>query len=510
MSMKQYLLAQDIGTSAAKATLFTVEGELVRTCSAAYEVSAPHPGWAQQDAMDWWGAFCQNNKEILKDIEPASVAAVSVSGQMMGCLPVGKDGLPLGPSMIWADGRATKEAEEIREIIGHQDFFHITGMSISENYALPKILWLKTHFPDIYEKTYYFQQSKDFIVQRLTGKYVTESSDAQYYHAYDILKNCWSEKLLGAFGLNAEKLPPLVPAGTLVGHVRTEIARECGLPEGTPVVEGLGDGRAALIGTGVLEAGDAYISLGTSSWLSFISNSAELDADSGQDKIVFIKPGIFVAGGTMNAGGHSYDWMRRTLCEPEISRAQFTQESVHDLINQLVVESRPGANGVLFLPYLLGERDPYLDPKARGAFLGLSSGTTRADLCQSVMEGVAMHLNLFRLKAAETESIKTMRIVGGGAKNPVWRQIFADIFGMPIIETNVSDEAGSLGTAVMAGIGAGIYKDVKAVLRFQKIRSVTQPRTEYSELYAAMQQVFNDSYYSLKNASHVLADLQLV
>lgn len=505
--METYLLAQDIGTSAAKAALFSTDGRLMRTCSAAYEVQSPHPGWAQQNAMDWWNAFCQNNRTILEGIDPSCLAAVSVSGQMMGCLPVGRDGSPLFPALIWADGRAVPQADLIRRTVGHRVFFSITGMGISENYALPKILWLREHEPEIYEKTFCFQQSKDFIVQKLTGQFVTESSDAQYYHAYDILRGCWSSRLLDAFGVEKERFPRLVQAGTQVGCVLPGVAAECGLPAGTPVVEGLGDGRAALVGTGVLDIGDAYISLGTSSWLSLISTSTELDPDSGEDKIVFIEPGVFVCGGTMNAGGYSFDWMRRVLCGPEAAQARAQGGSVYDHIDVLTKSSRPGAGGVLFLPYLLGERDPYLDPNARGAFLGLSSHTTRADLCRSVMEGVAMHLNLFKQKLEQTEQIKTMRIVGGGAKNPVWRQIFADVMNMPILETNVSDEAGSLGTAVMAGVGVGLYQDVRAVRDFQRVLSVTQPNPQNRAVYAAAQTVFNGAYAAVRDVSHALAAL---
>ena len=503
-----YLLAQDIGTSAAKATLFSAEGQLLRTCSTAYTVDEPHPGWAQQDAMDWWLAFCENNRIILEGIDVSQLAAVSVSGQMMGCLPVAQTGEPLGPALIWADGRALEEAEQIRQTVGHRRFFSITGMSISENYSLPKILWIRKHFPEIYEKTYCFLQSKDFITQKLTGEFVTESSDAQYYHAYDIIRNCWSQELLDVFCLDGNKFPRLVKAGTPVGTVRQEIAEECHLPAGTPVVEGLGDGRAALIGTGVLSIGDAYISLGTSSWISLISTSAELDPDRGEDKIVFIEPGVYVCGGTMNAGGYSFDWMRRTLCQPEERAAREAGTSVYEQIDLLTAGSGPGAGGVMFLPYLLGERDPYLDPNVRGAFLGLSSRSTRADMCRSVMEGVAMHLNLFKQQLEQTEQIHSMRIVGGGAKNPVWRQIFADIFNMPILETNVSDEAGSLGTAVMAGIGVGLYRDVSVVHRFQKVLSITYPNPENRKLYDEMQNVFNGAYAAVRDISHALTHIQ--
>ena len=503
-----YLLAQDIGTSSAKAALFTSDGVLVRSCSTFYEVQRPAPNWAQQNAEVWWDAFCENNHKLLDGLDISCLAAISVSGQMMGCLPIDTTGSPLYPSIIWEDGRALEQAKKIEKIYGEDAFYLITGMHISENYALPKIMWLKETQPDIYRRTACFLQSKDYIVYRMTGKMVTEATDAQYYHCFDILKNQWSADLLNAVEIGIDKFPKLVKSGTIVGHVQPSIARECGLPSGLPVVEGLGDGRAALVGTGVLSIGDAYISLGTSSWMSFITSSEDLDPHSGDEKIVFLQPGVFVGGGTMNAGGYSLQWMKERLCEPEAIRSSKCGTSVYDEISSLVNTCAPGSGGVIFLPYLLGEREPYFDSRMRGAFLGLSASTTRAQMCRSVMEGVAMHLNLFKRLAEKNDTLHTMRIVGGGAKNAVWRQIIADIFEMPILETNISDEAGSVGVAVMAGMGIGLYHDIQAVNQFQKIVSITQPREEFFPIYRKLQLLFESSYDVLKETSHALADLQ--
>ncbi|HEX3027339.1 MAG TPA: FGGY-family carbohydrate kinase [Clostridia bacterium] len=505
--MASYLLSHDIGTSASKATLFHYNGEISKSSTIAYEAEYSNGTWAEQDPRQWWDAFCQNNQTILEGIDPAEVAAVSISGQMMGCLPVDQDCKPLYSSIIWADGRSVQQAEELLKTIGNEEFFPITGMTISPNYGIEKAMWVKKHMPGIFGKTYKFLQSKDYITCRLCGEFVTEASDAQYMHCYDIKTGDWSGRVLRAAGIDRDKLPGLVKSGTLLGKVMPSIAQECGLSPCTAVVEGIGDGRASLLGTGVIELGDAYISLGTSSWVGMIVKAREpvYQPASHQAVVPFLNPDYIVDGGTMQAGGLSLNWLKKELCRYEQSLSEKGGAGVYQLIDSEVLKSSAGSNGVIFLPYLMGERDPWWNTEAKAAFLGLKAESSRADLYRSVLEGVAMNLAAILRMSGNLEEIKSMRITGGGAKSRVWRQIFADVLDMPIIKTNIGDEAGSLGTAVLAGIGIGLYRDYSVIQSFHKIEEITYPIPSNVSVYQKMQPVFEDSYRALTGINHRLS-----
>ena len=505
--MAKYLLSHDIGTSADKATLFTFDGTILRSRLESYPVHYFNANWAEQDAEDWWKAFCKNNRAILEGLDPAEVAAISLSGQMMGCLPLDRDCKPIRPSIIWTDGRATKEAAALEEKVRLQSFYNIVGIRPSANFTIEKVMWLMEHEPGTYEKTYKFMQSKDFIGARLTGSFVTDPSDAGYTHAYDMYGRCWSEVIFKAAGADVEKFPDIVEPGTLIGKVRASVAEEAGLAPGTPVAEGVGDGRASMIGIGVLRPGDAYTSLGTSSWVSRITDAPGMDPRCRIQKGAFT-PGTYSDGGTMQAGGLSVNWMKSQLCLYEQELAKTGGGSAYDYINKEIESCPAGAGGVIFLPYLMGERAPLWDNGAKGAFLGLRGESTRAEMLRAVREGVSMNLTIIlKIMQGIKDDMTSMRIVGGGSKSAVWRQILADCFNMPIVKTNISDEAGSLGTAVLAGICVGVYQDLGAVHAFHKVESVTEPIKENVARYRQLQPIFEDAYYALREINHRLGEL---
>lgn len=505
--MPRYLLSHDIGTSADKATLFTLDGQIVKSALSPYPVHYFNGNWAEQDAMDWWRAFCRGNRAVLEGVDPSEVAALSVSGQMMGCLPVDREGNPLRNVIIWTDGRAENETELLKSKVRLESFYNIVGIRPSPNFTVEKVMWLMSHEPDVYEKAHCFLSSKDFINLRLTGVFATDPSDAGYTHAYDFYGRCWSDIILGAAGADREKFPQVLEAGTLLGGVLPGIAEEAGLAPGTPVVEGVGDGRAACLGTGVLEPGDAYICLGTSSWVSRVTTSPAIDPLCRIQKGAFAQ-NTYNDGGTMQAGGLSMNWLKSQLALHEQDTAAREGGSPYDGINRLAESSPAGAGGVLFLPYLMGERAPLWDMGAKGAFLGLKGETTRGDIFRSVMEGVAMNLAIiYHIMRDISEEFSTMRIVGGGSKSALWRQIFADCFDMPIVKTNISDEAGSLGTAVVAGVGVGVYGSLAVVKEFHRVESISEPIPENVERYRSLQPIFEDAYLSLREINHRLGKL---
>lgn len=504
--MGRFLLTHDLGTSSDKAALYALDGTLIAHSEQKYPVYYTHGGlYAEQDAEDWWQAFCLNNHLLLRDRDIKDVAAVAVSGQMMACLPLDKSGQPLRRCMIWADGRAYRESAYIASNVGEEAFYSITGNKSGANYTAPKTLYLKNHEPKVFENAYKYLQPKVYIVYRLTGRFVTDASDAGHTHLYDVFQNRWSDTLLNAVGLQSEKLPEVVWAGTPVGNVSKTVAGQSGLCSGTLVVQGAGDGRAAMLGTGILDKGEGYVCLGTSSWFSAATDKLNTDPDMGLYKGLSLKKGCYINGGTMQAGGLSYDWYVKNIwgnASPESSAyIPYTQ------VEHRIESSPPGADGLIFMPYILGERAPYFDTELKGAFLGLKATHTRADLSRSVMEGVALHLSIILEKAERLDVVDTVRIVGGGAKSAVWRQIIADVFQKPVIKTNVDLNAGNLGTAVLAGMGAGIFQDISVVKSFHTIESVHVPRAEYGKVYAELRGVLEEAYYSLKNVNKRLANM---
>lgn len=498
--MKRYIIAHDLGTSADKASLVDVNGRILCTHSVGYPVVCRQPGWSEQDPLNWWNAFCNCNRALTVGIDPQEVAGVSLSGQMMCCLPIGEDGSALCPAMIWADHRADVQAKRLEDALGADAYYRITGMRGSANYTLPKMMWLKEHRPELYQKTISFLAPKDYINFRMTGRMATDPETAAYMHCLDRRSKTWSTELLSKAGIDLEKLPELLPSGTVIGENREE---SCGLALGTPVVMGIGDGGAATLGTGVIDPGEAYTILGTSSWVCAVTGSQAVDSRRSISKLNYLDSTR--DSGTMQAGGFSYNWLRNMLWEPGQAGGQD-----YALIDRLAAQSSPGAGGVLFLPYLFGERSPWWDSKLRASFLGMTAQTTRADLCRSVLEGVSIHLSLILNRILEVNrlsGIKSMKLAGGGAKSPLWRQIFADVYGMPITTVEYPNEAGTLGVAVLAGVSLGMYPDITVIQEFQRVTGITEPDSANVMFYRRLSELFREAVEQLSGINHALTDL---
>ena len=499
--MGRYLVAHDIGTSRDKATLFSVDGNIIKSETMSYDMHFFNTDRVEQNAEDWWNAFCCTTKKLLHGFSAKEVAAVAISGQMMGCLAVDPTGIPLFPVITAADGRAKKEINEIVEKYGFEKYYQTVGIRPSENYTLAKIVWLKNHYPSLYERTYKFLSSKDFINFKLTGVFATDPLDATYMHMYDCKRKKWAEDLLQIADVELEKLPDVIEPCAIIGKVHSLAALECGLVKDTPVVMASGDGNTATLGTGSIHVGDAYTNLGTSSWVSVLTDSYSFDEPSISKADFF---GMWRDSGTMQAGGYSYNWIRKILLS-DIDINNF------EIINKLALESNAGANGVLFLPYLLGERTPYWDMNLKASFLGMSAHTNKSDLIRSVMEGVALHLglilNIIRDKSY-VSNINRMRVMGGGAKNALWRQILADIFDLPIEKMDHSDEGGALACAVMGGIGIKLYDNISVIDEFQHIESITDPINNNVEFYKELQKLFVESNETLKELNHKISSFQ--
>ena len=500
MLSKNYILVHDIGTSGNKAALFSVEGKLVASMVVPYDAQYYNDTWVEQDADDWWNAVCVSSRQLIEKtkIDPREIAAISFSGQMMGCLCVDREGKPLRPSMIWADQRSRKQSAAIEEKMSQWNFYHIVGHRNTASYGIQKLMWVRDNEPEIYEQTYKTLNSKDYITLKLTGNFCTDYSDGNSNGCFDLNKMDWSEEILECAGISPDKLPDLHPSTFVAGKVTSQASVATGLAEGTPVVVGGGDGVTASIGAGSIEPGKTYCCMGTSAWITTASEKPIFDDQMRTVTWAHIVPGLYAPNGTMQYAGGAYSWVKNTICRMEGYQAKQNGKSPYDYMNKQIAESSVGSNGIIFLPYMLGERAPRWDPDAKGAWIGLKPENTRGDLLRSVLEGVTMNLDIILEILKKQTDIPEITVLGGGAKGQVWRQIMADIFNTRIIVPNVLEEAGAMGAAVTAGVGVGIYKDFHAIDSFIERQYIVEPDPEAATAYVPVKEIFNDSYYSLE------------
>lgn len=496
--MGRYLLAHDLGTSGNKAVLYSVEGKLIGSRTYSYETYYTNNNWVEQNAEDWWEAVCATSKSLLEGIDSAEVAAVSFSGQMMGCVCVGHDGNALRNSLIWADMRATEEEALIRSRMGEEEFYHITGHRISPSYGGQKFMWVKKHEPDVYENTYKMLNAKDYMILKLTDEFVTEYTDASSTCLLNLKSLTWSDRLLEVMEIDREKLPRLLKSTDIAGYVTEKAAALTGLLAGTPVVCGGGDGVCAAVGTGCTKEGVAHSCMGTSSWISITSKEPIYDEQMRTFTWAHMVPGYVLPTGTMQSGGGSFAWFTDRLCQYEKTCAKEQGISQYDILDEEISRSKPGSNGLLFLPYLVGERSPRWNPNAKGGFIGLKMEHEKKDLIRSVQEGVAMNMEIildtFRKHEQEINEIV---VIGGGAKSRMWREILASVYGCRILKPNVVEEATSMGAAITAGVGVGIFPDFDVLDRFLTIDEVQEPVEEDHKVYEKLKLLFNEAYECL-------------
>ncbi len=498
--MAHLILAHDLGTSGNKATLCDPDGQMVASAFGAYPVSYPRPTWAEQNPDDWWRAVVETTRQLLQRTRarPEDIAVVGFSGQMQGCLPLDAAGRPLRPCIIWADQRAVAQADLLAERLGDKRVFQITGHRPTPTLSGPKILWLRDHEPEVFARTRKFLHVKDYVALKMTGQVATDRSDASGMNLYDLDRGAWSEEILQAIELDPSYLPEVHDSTDNIGEVTRAAADELGLAVGTPVVIGGGDGASAAVGAGAVAEGPAYTYIGSSAWISFAARRPIYDPKRRIFNFAHMVPGLFVPTGSMQAAGGSYRWLRQEICGLEGREADETGEDVYEIMNRRAAESPPGARGLLFLPYLQGERSPYWNPKARGAFVGLQITHTRADLIRAVLEGIALHLRAILETYTESGArIDEVIVIGGGAKGALLRQILADVFGRPVLRPRLLDEATSLGAAVAAGVGVGLFRDFSIVSQFNPVldRQAAEPGAE--AVYNWLHPVFMAAYEAL-------------
>lgn len=449
--MSKYLLGIDIGTSGCKSALFQPDGKTVAHAAGEYAVKYPHPGWSEQHPDIWWETACGTIRRILSEsrVDPRDIAGVGIDGQSWSAIAIDEEGNVLTPTPIWTDSRAARICKQLKERIPEDELFACCGNPLQPNYTLPKILWYKEHLPGIYEKTKWILQSNSYFVYRMTDKPSQDLSQGYGLSCFDINNRRWDLGLAERIGIRSDLLPPLYQCHEVVGTVTAQAALQTGLPEGTPVVAGGLDAACGTLGAGVISAGQTQEQGGQAGGMSIAvewctpAKSLILSCH--------VVPGLWLLQGGTTGGGGALKWLRETCC-PEYSFMQMSESAG---------QVAPGSDGVLFLPYMAGERSPVWNPSSSGVFFGLGYSKGRGHLVRAVMEGVAYSLrhNLETAQAAGA-AVRTLRAMGGSANSRVWTQLKADITGRTI-EVPASDTATTLGAAILAGVGVGVYDSFK-------------------------------------------------
>lgn len=506
--MATWVLAHDLGTSGDKATLYREDGQLTASHVERYDTIYGTGGVVEQNPGDWWRAFINATKALLEtsEVDPADIACVTFSGQMMGCVVVDDRGEELRNAIIWADTRARKEEAWFAHRVPMEKAYRIIGHRISASYSACKLLWIRTNEPDLFRRTYKMLNVKDYIVQKLCGTFCTDYSDASGTNLFDIEQKVWSRELLDALELSEDILPVAVASTETVGYVTREAAALTGLLEGTRVVIGGGDGSCACVGAGVVREGSTYNVLGSSSWISCASSQPVFDEQMRTFNWVHLDKALYTPCGTMQAAGNSFSWMRDTLCRGGVFSPN---RSIYEQIDEAVLRANPGANGLLFLPYLLGERSPRWNMEASGAFVGLKMTTRQEELCRAVLEGVGFNLKIIlEILRGQIRDIKEIILIGGGAQSRVWAQILSDIWETPLLVPQHLEEATSIGAAVCGGVGAGVFESFSIISQFNPVVQKIVPNLDNKEIYRTLYELFDRSYDVLNSIYHDLSCCQ--
>lgn len=501
------LIGIDIGTSGCKVAAFLTSGAALGSVTEPYTVKRNTALEAEQEAEDWWMAVCNGLKKLMDQrvIEPRRVLAIGVVGHSWATLPVDRIGEPLRPAMLWLDRRSNVECEEIRRDIGDDYVLRLSGNRIDPSYCVPKMFWIRNHEPQVYERTYKFLQSNSFIVYRLTGEFTQDISQGYGYYVFDTEKRDWSAEALQKFGIDRELLPDVYESDTVVGQVTPQAAEETGLVAGIPVIAGGVDCAAACLGAGLTENLETQEQAGQAGGMTICTDRPRRDPRLISGCHV-VRGRWHLSGGTVSGG--VLNWFHHQILAAGFSNFAhlLDEQNPYEFLSREVEKSPAGSNGLVFLPYMAGERTPIWDSTARGVFLGLSYEKERSDLVRSLMEGAALALR-HNLEVAADAGVRPRSLisVGGGSKSQVWCQIKADATGMPLGVPNVQDGT-VFGAAVLAGIGVQAFADYKAALKeIVKIERWHEPRPELKGLYDELYEVYLEAYQSLKPSLHKLA-----
>ncbi len=504
------LLGIDIGTSGTKTVLFDETGASLASSTVEYPLYQPQNGWAEQDPDDWYRASIQTIRNVIKTsgVSPESIKGIGLSGQMHGLVMLNASGTVLRKSILWCDGRTTEECAEITKIIGAERLIELTANPALPGFTAGKILWVRKHEPELYAQCAHILLPKDYIRYKLTGVFATEVSDASGMNLLDVKNRCWSEEVVSKLSIDPSWLPKVYESPEITGYVTDEIADLTGLCAGTPVVGGAGDNAAAAVGTGVVEDGKAFTTIGTSGVVFAHTKNMVIDPKGRVHTFCCAVPGCWHVMGVTQGAGLSLSWFRNNFCTAEMETAKQMGVDPYYLMDKEAATVPIGANKLLFLPYLMGERTPHLDANCRGVFFGLSAIHTKKDMIRAVMEGVSYSLRDCMEVLKEMGVVSSeMLACGGGGTSPLWRQMLADLYGCPV-KTVDSKEGPALGAAILAGVGCGLYSSVEEACR--KVIRTNEPQLPNPcahEAYEHFYTVYRSLYPALKDSYEALASL---
>lgn len=506
-----YLIGIDLGTSGTKTVLFDTEGRALASSTVEYPMYQPRNGWAEQDPAHWWDAACRTLRDVTgkSGVDPRSIKGLGISGQMHGLVMLDGKGEVIRNSIIWCDGRTGAECTEITERVGAKRLIEITANPALTGFTAGKILWVRKNEPENYERCRHILLPKDYIRYKLTGQFATEVSDASGMNLLDVPGRRWSDEVLGKLEIDGSMLGRMYESADITGEVTSEAAALTGLAAGTPVVGGAGDNAAAAVGTGVVSSGRAFVTLGTSGVVFAHSDKVTIDPQGRVHTFCSAVPGAWAVMSCTLSAGLSLRWFRDEFCAPEVSEAASRGIDPYEVMGTLAEASPIGSNRLIFLPYLMGERSPLLDEKARGAFVGLSAMHRRGDLIRAVMEGVSFSqrqcVDILREMGVPTSD---MMACGGGARSPLWRRMLANLFGCPVKTSKASNEGPALGVAILAGVGTGVYSGVEeACARIVRPDSATEPVSGEARDYERFYSLYTRLYPSLKDSFAELSTL---
>lgn len=498
--MKQYLLGIDIGTSACKVAIFDKNGQVHATASGDYPVYYPKPGWAEQNPEEWWQAVCQAIKTALKagNISAEEIAGIGIDGQSWSAIAVGRDGKVLTNTPIWMDTRAKDICEELNEMHGADGFFQLSGNSLQPSYTTAKIIWYQRNMPDVYEKIDKILQSNSYIAYKLTGNMTQDVSQGYGFHCFNMRKGVWDTEMCEKLGIPMRILPDIYPCHAVVGTVNGKASAESGLAVGTPVVAGGLDAACGTLGTGVIHRGETQEQGGQAGGMSICLDTYK--ADPRMILSFHVVPNCWLLQGGTTGGGGVMRWLEREFADFDREEGKRLGKSSLELFNEIAEKVAPGSDGVIFLPYMSGERSPIWDPNAKGVFYGLDFSKTKGHFVRAAMEGVALSLkhNLEVAKEAGAE-VRVLRAMGGSANSLLWTQIKSDVTGKPIVVPS-SDTATTLGAAILAGVGIGMYTSFEeAVEMTVENKRFHEPNQNNFEVYEKNYQIYLELYNQLKD-----------
>ena len=497
----QYLIGLDIGTSGAKCIIVDQHGTIIASSTQEYPLYTPRAGWAEQNPADWWDGIVRGCNVIMKkaQIDVAEIKGVSLSGQMHGLVALDKHREVIRPSILWCDGRTQAQCDLITEAAGGPEgLLSYTNNAMLPGYTGGKIVWLRDVEPDNFAKMEIFCCPKDYIRLQLTDEIATDVSDASGTGFFNTQKREWSDALIEKVGLPKSIFPEALESSALAGRITKKAAELTGLPEGLAVYAGGGDAVIQTTGAGLVRPGIVGVVIGTAGNVAMGLDSYVANPKGSLQMFCNNAPKLWHALGCTNAAGGAYRWYRDTLNEHHVKASAAGAGNVYNLMGAEAEQSVPGAHGTIFAPYMSGERCPYSDANARAIFYGLSLSTTRADMTRAVMEGVTYSLKQIVDLIGAIAKPEKVYTSGGGSASPLWRQMQADIFDLPVYTMSAASEGGAYGAVMVAGVGAGVWKDLNEAASVLRVETETLPIKANQKGYAEAFEVYSMLYPQLK------------